>query len=240
MSLLAIGAHPDDVELGCGGGLAAAGARGDDVVIADLTRGELASAGTPEIRAREAAAAARVLGVARVNLGLPDGGLRREDDAQLRAVVELIRRVRPRLILAPADGDRHPDHCEAHHLVERAVYRAGLPSLAAAGEPHRPAMVLHYPGSRQLVDTPSVVVDISRWWEQKLAALDCYASQFVRGPGDPVTPINAPDFRPWLEARATIDGERIGVRHGEALAATRPLPLTDPLEALGPRRPESG
>ncbi len=233
MSLLAIGAHPDDVELGCGGSLIAAVAAGRRVVIADLTRGELASAGTPEIRAREAAAAAAVLGAERMNLALPDGGLQRGDQQQLRAVVEVIRRTRPRLVLAPLDGDRHPDHCETHHLARQAVFLAGLARWPADGEPWRPALTMFYPGSRQSVADPAVVVDISPWWERQLQAIDCHASQFVRGVDDPPTPINAPDFRPWLEARAVAAGQLIGVRRGEALASAQPLPLRDPLRALG-------
>src|SRR6266487_995662 len=158
------GAHPDDVELSSGGLAALLAAHGHAVGIADLTRGERASRGTPEERAREAADAAKALGIAkRVNLGLPDLGIDRADRAQLASVVTLLRGERPRLVVAPDSDDPHPDHVEGSHLIARACYVAGLARFEAAGERHRPERVLYalYRGTARA----HLVVDVTPAWE---------------------------------------------------------------------------
>jgi bacillithiol biosynthesis deacetylase BshB1 len=239
MILLAFGAHPDDVEIAAGGTLANAVAHGHRVVIADLTRGERATAGTPEERAREAAAAARVLGVERLCLDLPDSGLDRGDPAQNRAVVEVLRQTRPDLVFAPVGRDLHPDHREGHHLVRRGAYLAGLARYPAAGAPHRPALILFYPASREAPPRASVVVDISATLERKMEALACYGSQFVRAAGGPATPLNAEGFLERVRSRAAVAGMEIGVSYGEPFVADRPLRAVDPLAVLGSPTPES-
>lgn len=229
--LLAFGAHPDDVELSCGGWLALAASRGQRVVIVDLTRGELATNGSPTIRAAEAEAAAEVLGVAvRENLELPDGELRADDPDQIAAVVEAMRHHRPTLALSPWVEARHPDHAAAGQLVERAAFLAGVgrfrPDL---GAPHRPVRVVFYPERREVV--PSFVVDITPVADVKAQAIACHQSQFGRD-GTP-TLINAPL---GLEAFAVRDrywGATIGVRHGEPYRVRAPIPLPDPLATLG-------
>ncbi len=234
MILVAFGAHPDDAELGAGGTLAAAAAAGHRVVIADLTAGERATAGTPGVRAREALAAARVLGAERVGLGLPDLGLARWDRAQLAAVVVVLRRLRPDLVLAPTGRDRHPDHVEAHHLVRRAVVLAGLAGFAAEeGAPHSPGLVLYYPSSREPLAHPAVVVDVSATIERKMEALAAHASQFVRAPGGPATAINAAGFLEQVRARAAAAGLELGIAHGEPFLLDRPLRVADPLVLAG-------
>jgi bacillithiol biosynthesis deacetylase BshB1 len=237
VSLLAIGAHPDDIELGCAGSIAASTSRGRRVVLLDLTDGELASHGTRGQRAAEAASAARVLGVERRRLGLPDGGVRRDDGEQVARLVAVLREVRPRLVLAPVDGDRHPDHVETHHLVRRAVFVAALARHDSAAPPHRVDAVLYYPGSCQQISRPAVVVDVTPVWERRCAAIDCHASQLERRPGTAPTPINAPGFRAWLDARAVVAGRAIGVAYGEAFDGERPAGLVEPLAFCAPAWP---
>jgi bacillithiol biosynthesis deacetylase BshB1 len=240
VSILAIGAHPDDVELGCGGSIAISTSRGRRVTLLDLSRGELASAGSPAERAAEAAAAARLLGAERRNLNVPDGGVRRDDPGQVTRLVGVLRELRPRLVLAPLDGDRHPDHVEAHHLVRRAVFVAALARHAPESAPHRVEALLFYPGSYQQVGRPAVVVDVTTVWERRSAALDGHVSQLERRPGGAATPINAPGFRAWLEARAVTAGRAIGVAYGEAFAADRPVGLSEPLAFCGLALPGPG
>jgi N-acetylglucosamine malate deacetylase 1 len=234
MILVAFGAHPDDIELGAGATLAAAAAHGHQVMIVDLTRGERASAGTPAIRAREARAAARALGVERRTLGFPDTGLSRFDREQERGVIAAIRSLRPHLVLAPTGRDRHPDHVEAHHLVRRAAYLAGLMKVdPESGPPHRPAALLFYPSSREPLAHPHLVIDVSATIGQKMKALAAYKSQFVRRRGGPATPLNVAGFLARVRARAEAAGLEVEARFGEAFLLDRPLKARDPFLALG-------
>ncbi len=224
--LLALGPHPDDVELSCGGWLALAADRGQATAIVDLTRGELATNGTVEERAREAAEAAAALGVGhRENLGMPDGGVDAADDAQVAAVVEVVRRLRPLLLLAPWVEERHPDHVAAGLLARRAVFLAGLvryrPQL---GAPHRPSRLLHYPQRHEArVD---LVVDVTAAAARKRRAIACHASQFGSGAS---TLINGSvGFGAW-EVRDRYHGASIGVAHGEPYVLGAPVPVSDPV-----------
>ena len=230
---LFFGAHPDDIELTSGGLAALLASHGHRVVLADLTRGEAASRGTPEERAREAAEAGSRLGVAgRVNLGLPDLGLSRLDRAQLGAVVECLRTHRPGLVIAPDREDVHPDHVEAFHLVTRACYLAGLARFPAAGERHRPVRQLF---ALYRTDVrPHLIVDITPTWERRSAALQAHASQLDPAKGPP-TYLTDPGFLSEIEARARAWGAAIGVRYGEAYRSRGPLALSDAraLLALG-------
>lgn len=178
VDLLAIGAHPDDVELTCGGTLAKAAQHGHRTGIIDLTGGETGTHGSKAIRAREAQAAAEVLGAAaRVNVGLPDAGLENTGDAR-RVVVELLRRFRPRVVILPFPIGRHPDHRIASELCRDASYLAGLANYAAEGDAHRPEKILYTLAYREDPVKPTFVVDISDTIETKMAAIRCYASQF--------------------------------------------------------------
>ncbi len=233
MKLVAFGAHPDDVELAAGGTLARAAAGGHHVLIADLTRGERATNGTPEEREREAIAAARLLGVERTCLGLPDTGLARSDEQQALALVALLRRERPDLVLAPTGRDAHPDHVETHHLVRRAAFLAGLGGAVPDGPPlHRPRLILFYPSSREPVGRPDLVVDVSATIERKMAALAAYTSQFVRAAGTAATPLNAEGFLERVMARAATAGLDLGIAFGEPFFLDRPLAVDDPLRLL--------
>jgi len=229
IDLLVFGAHPDDIELSCGGLVALAATRGQSVQLVDLTRGELATNGTPEVRAVEAAAAAEVLGVTRCNLGLPDGGLRPTDEGQLREVVAVIRRWRPRLALGPLADARHPDHAAAAELVSQGCFWAGVrrkwPHLGAA---HRPNHLWRY-GQRH-DPGPDFVVDISAVVDAKRRAIACYASQFSGSSADVrATLINGPLGVGAFEVRDRYWGASIGVEHGEPYVLNGPVPLPDPV-----------
>jgi bacillithiol biosynthesis deacetylase BshB1 len=220
-----VGAHPDDVELTSGGLAALLASHGHRVGIVDLTRGEMASRGTAEERAREAEEAARALGVgSRECLGLPDLGLDRSSREQLVAMVACLRRHRPRLVVAPDRDDAHPDHVEADHLVRRACYVSGLARFAAPGERHRPERLLSalYRTGRQ----PHLVVDVSRTWEQRMAALRAHRSQLDPAAGLS-TYLTQPGFLAEVEARARHWGALIGVPFGEAFRTRGPLAVAD-------------
>ncbi|MCA9541732.1 MAG: bacillithiol biosynthesis deacetylase BshB1 [Myxococcales bacterium] len=227
LDLLAFGPHPDDVELSCGGWLALAGRQGHRVGVIDLTRGELATNGTPAERADEAQAAAEVLGLTvRENLELPDGDLRAEDADQLAAIVETIRHHRPRLVLGPWTQARHPDHAAAAALIHRAAFMAGLvkyrPDL---GPSHRPLRLVAYPQRHEVV--PSFVVDVTEVHSQKTAAIRCHVSQF--GGGASPTLINSPVGFDAFTTRDRYWGASIGVAFAEPYIVAGPLPVSDPI-----------
>jgi len=223
LGLLAIGAHPDDVEISCGGILALAVAQGLAVGILDLTRGELGTNGTPETRGAEAEAAARILGVPRRwNAELPDGGIDAGDRAQEWRVVEILRRARPSVILSHYREDRHPDHVQASRLVDRAWYMAGLERYDAPGPAFRPSGRYYF--ASRVGFTPSVVVDVTAVWDRKRKAIAAYQSQISRdASGALPTSLNEPDVLDRFEARARHFGSMIGVRYGEPLASDLPI-----------------
>ncbi len=224
VDLLAFSPHPDDAELGCGGSLILAAGRGQRVVIADLSAGELSSRGTPESREREKERAAALLGLAdRRLVGLPDGQIG-ADPAQRLPLIELIRETRPRIVLAPYSPDRHPDHTGAGRLIQEACFFAGV-SKMGDGLPYRPPRLYYYAIHHPF--PPSFVVDISSVWEQKLAAITAYQSQFQAGQSGPETAISRPDFLRLVEARAIFLGAMIGVAYGEAFYLPGPVPARE-------------
>ena len=178
VDILAIAAHRDDVELTCAGLLLKARDQGYRTGILDLTAGETGTRGSAELRAREAEAAAAVMGVEeRRNASLPDAHLK-NDDASRREVVEAIRHFAPRVVVLPFPIGRHPDHRIASELGRDACFLAGLARYDAGGKPHRPFKVLYSLSYREDPIKPSFLVDISAQFERKLAAIRCYASQF--------------------------------------------------------------
>lgn len=180
VDILAIAAHRDDVELTCGGTLARAARAGHRVGILDLTEGETGTRGSAELRAAEAERAARTLGVAvRRNARLRDAHLQ-NDEASRAALVQLLRELRPRVVILPFPIGRHPDHRIASELGRDACYLAGLAKYAPApgAEPHRPFKILYALAYREDPVKPSFVVDISDTFDAKMAAIRCYASQF--------------------------------------------------------------
>ncbi len=230
MRLMAIGIHPDDVEIGCGGTVAVHAAAGDDVTIVDLTRGESSTNGTPEERAREAAEAARILGATRrVNVGLPDTGVHSEDIAQTRAVVAVIRAYRPNVLLVPNAHDAHPDHASGGMLVQRAAFLSNVNGYVTESDGVRQerwqvARMLVYAG-RQEVD-PDVVVDITSHYEAKLASIRAHATQVGGGSGALLTRLNDGGLFRSVEGQAMVAGRRVGVVYGEAFQLIAPVLLT--------------
>lgn len=237
VDVLAVAPHPDDAEIGCGGTLLLCADSGYRVGLLDLTRGESGTLGTPEIRALEAEEARRALGAClRLNLGLPDTGVDARSPEQLRAVVGALRRLRPRLVLVSSEHDRHPDHIEAAHLVERACFFAGIAGYDAEGAPFRPARLLFYMG--RLAFEPKVVVDVTSVFERKMEAVVKFRSQFFRAPGDTrETPISVPGFVARLGARFQHFGGRIGVEYGEPFDMREPFGLSGIQGLFGPENP---
>jgi bacillithiol biosynthesis deacetylase BshB1 len=231
VDVLAFSPHPDDVELGCGGTLAALSRHGRGVGIVDLTRGEMATRGTPEVRAREAAEAARLLGARfRVSLDLGDGDLRTDRAAQL-LVVEAVRRARPRLVLAPFPEDRHPDHERAGRLVSEASWYAGLVRLDTGLAPHRPDQVVFYAAYALL--QPTFLFDVSASFAAKLAAIRAYRSQFHdENSSEPETYVSSKGFFDGIEARARALGRIANVEYAEGFVSKAPPTLADPAAAF--------
>ena len=176
MNILALGPHPDDVEIGMGGTVLALRAAGHAVTLCDLTNGEPTPIGTPERRAREAAAAASLLGVRRVTLEFPNRYLQDTVEARNR-VAEVIRDVRPDLLFVPYWEDAHPDHIAAAALGEAARFYAKLTKTTIAGEPHYPRRVIHFLSTHyRLHVRPSFIIDISAHIDTKMAAVSAYAA----------------------------------------------------------------
>lgn len=231
IDVLAFGAHPDDVELFCGGALIILADLGYSTGIVDLTRGELSSQGDVHERAREAAAATHVLGLSvRENLGLPDGSIDPSPGApHFPVAVDAIRRHRPELVLVPWIEERHPDHVASAHLLTRAVFFAGLRKFAtgSAAEPFAPRQMLYYEMRHRM--TPSFIVDTSKAWERKARAIACHESQITRRDPAARTLISSPLAIEAIEARDRYRGSEIGVAHGEAMRSPQALGLVDPM-----------
>ena len=252
LDVLALAAHPDDVELCAGGTMCLLADQGYRTGVVDFTRGELGTRGTPEGRMEEAAAAAEVMGLAaRENLGIPDGDIQNTKDNQ-RRVIRAVRRWRPTVVLVTAERVRHPDHGAATALAVDAMFYAGLTKVetfeddGAAQQPWRPHHVLHY---LQALDAePTFVVDVTSVWERRTQALLAYKSQFYQGDADgseadgsddgPETYISNPRFLAWVEARARTFGYRIGADYGEPFVYRHgPVGVDDLVAVLGREKP---
>lgn len=225
--VVAFGAHPDDAEAACGGLLALLMRQGYSVAIADLTRGERASNGTPAEREGEARQAAAVLGVERFNLALPDGGLCADDASQLLALVQALRTFQPRLILVPDRAARHPDHVAATELLVKARFWCGAAGYVPESPPARRPVLVRCLDFHPM--QPSFVVDVTETLEIKLQALRCYRSQFERAPGRLGTLLNDPAYLQRVETNARAYGQLIGSQAGEPYGVDGPLPVRDPV-----------
>lgn len=216
VDVLAIFAHPDDAELLCGGALAVSVDAGERVGILDLTRGELGSRGTPELRAEEAQNAASVLGIhVRAQAGLPDGRLDDGHSAR-RHVAQWIRQFRPRVVVTHPREGRHPDHRAASALVQSACFLAGLRNLDAGGVPFRPEKLVFATAFREDALPPRIVVDVTTTLERKLEAMGCYASQFQGAAGlGEVFPGGTRPIAEQVRANLAAVGSRIRVAYGE-------------------------
>lgn len=222
VDLLVFGPHPDDIEIGLGGTVARHAALGHRVGLCDLTVGELASNGTPDERLEEAESARAVLGAEwRENLHLPDGRLEASAD-QVREVATFVRRAQPRVVAAPYEGDRHPDHLGASRLVTRAVFMAGLRRYDADGEPWRPEWVCYY--FINDAGRPSFLVDVSAYYDVKRRALACHQTQFAPSAEDRVaTRLTSARFRQLIESRDAQFGALAGVDFAEGVIVREPI-----------------
>jgi len=231
LDILAIAAHPDDVELSCSGTLLKMAAQGKKIGILDLTRGELGTRGSAEIRDREAAASAVILGLTmRENLGYRDGFFRNDEAHQL-GIIQMIRRFRPDVLLINAPHDRHPDHGKGSDLARDAAFYSGLRRIETlhAGqsqEAWRPAKVWKYIQDQLIM--PDFVVDITPYMEQKLDAIRAFSSQFFNPNSDePETYISSQNFLEQIRARSKEMGHMIGVQYGEGFVSEKPLRIDD-------------
>ncbi len=220
LKILAIAAHPDDVELSCGGTLAKHTRMGDIVNILDLTEGELGTRGSVALRYEEAAAASKVLGVTeRLNARMADGFFT-NDEAHQRRLIAYIRYFRPDVVIASALEDRHPDHRKAGRLIADSCFLAGLQKISttwegAAQQAWRPRRVYHMIQDRHT--EPDFIVDITDTFETKMEAVRCFKSQFHDPASDePITYIASEGFMDSIIARDVVMGKRIGTRYGEA------------------------
>src|SRR5690606_25428453 len=225
LDILAIGAHPDDVELGCSATLAKEIARGKKVGILDLTRGELGTRGSAEIRDREARDAGEILGVqVRHNLEFSDGFFVNNVSHQLE-IIKMIRKYKPDLVLCNAVEDRHIDHGKGAQLVADACFLSGLRKIETISggqkqQAWRPLNVFHYIQWKNL--EPDVVVDVTGYMELKMASVKAYASQvFNAGSKEPETPISSSNFLDSIDYRARDLGRLIGTEHGEGFNVSR-------------------
>ncbi|WP_035337338.1 bacillithiol biosynthesis deacetylase BshB1 [Dokdonia sp. PRO95] len=225
LDILAIGAHPDDVELGCGATIAKEIANGKKVGILDLTRGELGTRGSAEIRDEEAAAAAKILGVAvRENIALADGFFVNDKESQLK-IIEVIRKYQPEIVLCNAITDRHIDHGKGSKLASDACFLSGLKKIETsvdgkAQEKWRPKTVYHYIQWQHI--EPDVVVDVSGFMDKKYDAVFAYSSQF-HDPNnkDGDTPISSETFKESINYRSRDLGRLIGTEYGEGFTVER-------------------
>jgi len=227
LDILAFGAHPDDVELGCGGTIAKEITLGKKVGIIDLTRGELGTRGSAEIRDQEANAAAVILGVAaRENLNMRDGFFENDERHQMK-IIQMIRKYQPEIVLCNAIDDRHIDHAKGSKLVSDACFLSGLLKIETVLEgvnqmAWRPKLVYHYIQWKNI--TPDFVVDITGFSDKKLAAIMAYRSQFYNpNTNEPATPIATQNFLDSIHYRAQDLGRLIGTDFAEGFTVERHL-----------------
>ena len=232
VDILAIAAHPDDIEMTCAGTILALGAQGKTIAGVDLTRGELGTRGTPEIRLQESIVGSKIMNlVARENMGFRDAFFRNDEEHQM-ALISVIRQFQPEIVLTNTPDDRHPDHGRAAELVVDACFYAGLRQIKTVGkdgqpqEAHRPKFVYHFIQDRSL--KPDFVVDVTPYWNQKLEAIKAYKSQFFNPESDePQSYISGEPFMKFLESRSREHGHMIGVEFGEGFISKRMLGVKD-------------
>ena len=231
VDIIAFGAHPDDVEIGAGGLLAKEASLGYRVGIVDLTRGEMGTRGTPEVRTKEAARAAEILGaVWRINLDMPDGNITVDHENVMKAA-RIIRTYRPSVIIAPYWDDRHPDHENTSRLITEAHFKTGLRKLEPEIPAYRPNIILYYFLNR--MEGYSFIVDVSEHYTQKQEAVNAHYSQFGEGGLKPLAVLGAKAPLQFIESRDRFQGSQIGVFYGEAFLVRTPVPVEDPLKVWG-------
>lgn len=226
LDILAIAAHPDDVEISAGGTVARSIAQGKKVGIIDLTMGELGSRGSGELRLKEAAKASEILGIsARENLALADGFFT-ADQASMVKLIEKIRHYKPEIVLTNAPSDRHPDHGRASKFVRDACFYSGLRKIETGQEHWRPKAV--YMFNQDYYNKPDFVVNVTEYWDIKMMALKAYASQFFDpNSSEPKTPISGEEFFDFLKSRAMEFGRPSGYLLAEGFMVDRAPGVND-------------
>lgn len=232
LDILAIGVHPDDIELCCAGALIKEIQSGKTAGIVDLTQGELGTRGTVETRYKEAADAAEIMGVrVRENLKMRDGFFKNDEEHQLQ-LIKVLRKYRPEIVLGNVLEDRHPDHGRAGHLIKDACFLSGLAKIETFdvdGKPQekwRPRYFFQY--MQDWYHEPDVLIDISSVIETKKKAIQAYTTQFHTDSSDtagPVTYISTPEFMESIIARSRMLGKRIGVKYAEGFMSDKQIGL---------------
>jgi bacillithiol biosynthesis deacetylase BshB1 len=228
LDVLAFGAHPDDIELVASGTLLKLADLGYRTGVVDMARGELATRGTPQIRAKEATASAKILGLkVRENLKLRDGQIFNSQPARLK-VIKALREYRPALVFTHFWDDKHPDHVHTSQIVTQACYLSGLAKIRTAQERFRPQKILYFMLPHYVV--PSFVVDVSSYFERKMKAIGCFRSQLhdPRSP-EPLTYLSVPGFLPTLEGVHRYYGTLIQAGYGEAFYCKETISVEDPV-----------
>lgn len=237
VDILAIGVHPDDIELSCSGTLIKHIQNGHSVGLLDLTKGELGTRGNAEIRTEEAMNAAEMLGAQfRIQLDLPDGFIS-NDEASLRRIIQVIRSAQPKLILANAISDRHPDHGRSSALVSDAAFYSGLQKIRTLNDDGqeqkrwRPSQIFYYIQDHQL--EPDIIFNITDVIEKKLNLIQCFSSQFYN-PDSPEadSPISGKDFFDVIKAKNKTFGRAINVEYAEGFNTRGPIHLKNLVESL--------
>jgi bacillithiol biosynthesis deacetylase BshB1 len=238
LDILAIGVHPDDVELGCSGTLINEIKSGKKVGIVDLTQGELGTRGNKETRYQEAANAAMIIGVlVRENLKMRDGFFANDEENQLK-LIQAIRKYQPEIVIGNVLHDRHPDHGRAGNMIAESCFLSGLSKIETKDEAGkqqerwRPAYVLHY--IQDWYYEPDLLIDISDVFEQRMNAIKAYTTQFNADENDknePQTYISTPDFLESIIARARMLGKKIGVKYAEGFITEKKIGIRN-LDAL--------
>ena len=236
LDVLAIGAHPDDVELGCSGTLINEVKKGRKAGIVDLTQGELGTRGTIETRYKEAEEAAKIMGISvRENLKMRDGFFQNDETHQLQ-LISILRKYKPEIVIGNILDDRHPDHGRAGQLIYDSCFLCGLKqikTLDAEGkeqEKWRPKYLLHYIQDRFY--EPDVIVDVSDVWEQRMQSIKAYSTQFHNPTSnEPQTYLSNPGFLDAIEGRARLLGKRIGVQFAEGFISKKNMGIRN-LDAL--------
>jgi len=233
LDILAFGAHPDDIEMGCGGTLLHQINLGRTVGLVDLTRGELGTRGTIETRKAEAIAAAKLMGAhVRVNLGLSDG-LFEENETSIKRIVHVLRQYQPDVVFANALSDRHPDHGRGAQLVARACFLSGLinfkldvPESTDLVSAWRPKIIYHYIQDHHLI--PDIVQDITQYIDQKMDLMYAFGTQFhTPGSNEPETPLTGADFMDYMKSKFSVLGRPTGYTYAEGFNVTRTIGTTD-------------
>lgn len=228
LDFLAFGAHPDDVELGCGATIAKLVSQGKKVGIVDLTRGELGTRGSAEIRTKETKEASKILGITiRENMDFKDGFFRNDEEHQLK-IIQVIRKYQPDFVFCNAPDDRHIDHPKGSQLIVEASFLSGLTKINTddssgnAQTQWRPKNIYHYIQWKNL--DPDFIFDVSGFHNTKMDAVKCYSSQFYDPKSkEPETPISTKNFLNFVQSRANDFGRIIGVEHGEGFISNRKL-----------------